>query len=227
MAKNKSKLSVSVNGSEFKEIPDLNNIIDSQRKEKFEAAVAGQIRILKGSIKGDTLNASWSVTNGNIFNEDSRKGHALIHADLREAFKALKIHVLIICDTRESIALIEQARKGRFKHSELDIEFQEMLDKVFVTAFTISGEGEKEGVSIDATKIIGLKSMSLSTPKVEWEGIGMDKYEFVNELAEAIETCKSEVHAYLFDGKCAERQLEMPFDEEEETAEVEYEETQS
>ena len=77
----------------------------------------GPVIISKGVISGDSLNGWWEVKAGNRHFEDSRKSDGLIHQDLRDAFRSLAPHLVLLCDTSEAVKLQKFLKKNRRAYS--------------------------------------------------------------------------------------------------------------
>jgi hypothetical protein len=122
----------------------------------------------------------------------------LYHNDLENAFEKLRSHLVCICDQKES---------GFINNMESD--YSEELKEIKVTQFTISGNDDTEGVTIVGQKRIGEKVLNLISPFTMYE----DEYKFAGELAIDINACVYEVEQYLFEGKYAVKQLEIPFED--------------
>ncbi|MFR9498016.1 MAG: hypothetical protein SNG27_07685 [Rikenellaceae bacterium] len=130
---------------------------------------------------------------------------ALCHEDLIASLAALKPHLAFLCDLKE--VSVESALKVDL-HS---YDFGESLDKVFISGIKISHDTSGEVVTIFGSKTTPSgRFLDLTAPSVADSD---KKYEYVSELYEALERIRSEVYAYLFEGKCCYKQMEL-FDEE-------------
>src|SRR3546814_638401 len=107
-----------------------------------------QTRIKKAKIKDDLLEAHWDENHEDgVIDDAQKKGNHLIHGDLRTAFDALRPHLAKLCDLREGDVIkknIENVHEEAFSH-------------IKISGFTISGEGEEEGVTISGSKRFGNK----------------------------------------------------------------------
>lgn len=132
-----------------------------------------------------------------VQNEVVKKCGNLVHEDMRLAFKALSGHLALLCETRESVDL------------DLgDPEHAVVVDKLYVTGFTVGGSDDKEGVTlIGGKKLSSGKVLNLVAPFQVFEDDG--SYEFADELKTEIGICLEEVRLYLDEGKAAVRQLDM------------------
>jgi len=95
-------------------------------------------------------------------------------------------------------------------HKETSLEFK--VSKFFVDSFSITGTGEKEGVSISGSKMLSTgEYVKLSSPKTTWDG----DYSFIMELRAVIDDAVLEVENYM-NGKSQPKmvQTELPLQEE-------------
>lgn len=121
-----------------------------------------------------------------------------IHEDLKTAIDNLHPHLAILCDE-------VQVKKSQ---AIQEVSFPEFS----VRGFSIGGNDENEGVSINGSKEGKYGVVNLNSPFKKWED---GEYPFISNLGELVQTAIYEVGQYLFEGKRApERQLEMEFGEE-------------
>jgi hypothetical protein len=135
-----------------------------------------------------------------ITNDVTKKSDQLIHEDLRVAFDKLKPHLVLIC---------EQIESDSIQASKLDtspMAYNGILDNVQISGFVIGGD-DNQGVTIIGSKNIDLGTLNIISPFVKYDS----DYQHGNELAIAIDACVYEVEQYLFEGKCAVKQMELPF----------------
>lgn len=140
---------------------------------------------------------------GTVTNEVTKSCGNLVHDDLVNAFDNLKKHLVCICDMRGSDMLHQSNIEG------FDLE---LLKEYNITGFSIGGNDENEGVTlIGNRKFVSGKVLNIITPFTKFQDEN-DPYKFASELVEDIEHCKYEVEEYLFNQKCAVKQLEMDFE---------------
>lgn len=175
--------------------------------------------IRSGKIKGVHLTGEFDLyIPGNRKFEDSRESDGIIHEDLKNAFKKLVPHLILICDIAEAIMLQEEIN-SLVKHGIVDEifntenyseELQELLKNINVNSFHIDGEEGEEKVTFSGVKYKGMKTMKLATISV---GLNENDYQYAEELAMVLEEVKAEVYEYLFNQKEAMKQLEVDFEE--------------
>jgi len=153
--------------------------------------------------KGRTLEVELTeINDDNTENEVTKKCSQLVHDDLINAMDKLKFHLAHMCDTKESDSC-----------TEYEADNVQALDRIKITSFSVSGSADNEGVCLVGSRKIGQKVLNLISPFTEYENED-DQYQFGQELAIDIEALKHEVNEYLFNGKYAIKQLEIPFDKE-------------
>lgn len=161
------------------------------------------LEIKEATIKDDYCNYSYELLQG-VGEGDTitRKGAAIIHDDMKEAFERLNVHLAVVDDA--------------FKYSKIEIENisdirnHELAELFNVSGFKIKGSADNKSVILVGTKFIGIGGyISLETPRIKFEG----NYPFKDELYAAITKCCYEVEEYM-NGKAAPvfEQTEMNFD---------------
>jgi hypothetical protein len=124
----------------------------------------------------------------------------------------LKVHMVKTCDFKKS-ELITRATIDDFDLNKLS-EYR-------IKGFSIGGNDDSEGVVlIGSREFASGKVLNIVTPFIRYNDEA-DPYEFAPELADAINAAVYEVEQYLWEDKYAIKQLEIPFDEEEEHQEQE------
>lgn len=159
-------------------------------------------QIIKAKItKTHTLEVELiEILDDNTERTATMKCDQLVHEDMNKAFAKLKLHLVKICDLYEDSGITPD----KFNP-------EEQLTKFKITSFAIGGEGEHEGVSISGQKELdGGKILNLNSPFTKYSN---DDYGYGRELASEIQACVFEVEEYLFNGKYAIKQLDIPFDE--------------
>lgn len=159
--------------------------------------------------KGRTLQVQLteSVDDG-TFRDVVMKCDQLYHADMETQIERLKPFLADICDQRE--------RDFLESLNEVDAP---CLDNYEITAVSISGSSEAEGVVISGTRRIGDSVLKLESPMVE---LSQD-YKHAELLGEIIEAIRFEASEYLFNCKYAIKQQELPFPEEKDEYETDKE----
>lgn len=147
--------------------------------------------------KGRTLEVNYvkvvRVDAGTVENKISEKCEYLAHNDLIESFKKLDNHLIAVCE-----------------ESGMPEDFR-------VAGFTICDGNEGEGVVLTGSRKLSTgKNLNLVSPMVEYYG---DDYIEGQELQVDIQLCIDEVQSYL-DGKCAIKQIEIDFNEEDENSTI-------
>jgi len=168
--------------------------------------------IKKAKIKGMTLEGGWEEViypenSSPITNDLTKKSDQLIHEDLRAAFNKLKPHLVLICDQKEDRQIKAFIENG---NSLEEFDLDELPD-ISITGYVIGGDGEHEGVTLIGQKSTDLGVLNLISPFTKYQG----EYDHGEDLAIVIDQCNFEVEQYLFKGKCAIVQMELPFDGEE------------
>lgn len=165
--------------------------------------------IQKAKIKDGQLTVTYeeSFTEENYSNTIDKKCAQTVHADLRDAFDKLKLHLVSICEMPE-IELIK-------KHGIYDLNIDENLANYVVTGYSKGGNGESAGVVIIGQKLLNSgKVLNITTPFIQFED--EEAYEFSGDLYAHIEACDYEVEEYVFNEKWGVKQLDFDFDSPEE-----------
>ena len=174
------------------------------------------ITIKKAKIEDRTLEVELLETvtvegAGTATNEIIKKCKTLVHDDLIARFDKLKIHLVKICDFKKA-DMITQDNAEEFNLNDL-AEYQ-------IKGFSIGGDDESEGVVLIGSRTFDSgKVLNIVTPFTKFSD-DVDEYELASELAQDIEAAKYEVEQYLFAEKWAVKQMELPFDEEEQSQEA-------
>ncbi len=121
-----------------------------------------------------------------------------VHDDLKSSFSKLDKYLATLCD---EVKTPKKSDLATLNYPEFTVK-----------GFTISGNDETEGVTINGYKDGKYGLVNLNTPFTKYEE---SDYPFTSELAEDIEAAVYEVELYLFEGKRApEKQISMDFGEE-------------
>jgi hypothetical protein len=175
------------------------------------------LTVKKAKLKDRSLEVNIDETvntngGGSVTNEILKKCNTLVHDDLISTFDMLKVHMVKTCDFKKS-ELITRATIDDFDLNQLS-EYR-------IKGFSIGGSDDSEGVVlIGSREFASGKVLNIVTPFIRYND-EVDPYEFAPELADAINAAVYEVEQYLWEDKYAIKQLEIPFDEEEEHQEQE------
>lgn len=144
-------------------------------------------------VNGDNLAVTYSEEVGKDTNKVNLECSARVHADLRAAFSTLDKHLALLCE-------------------QYDEHGERCTGTISSTGFSIAGSGDNEGVVLIGQRALeNGKVLNLTSPFEKWEDEA-GTYGDINKLSQAIEHCKSEVYAYLFENKHApDAQLSLEF----------------
>lgn len=192
-----------------------------------------RVEILKAKLRDDLfITVTYSENVAGEVSNVTKECNTAVHDDLRKAFRQLTPHLALIA---EQVHCNDEDGRYAGDYYTLDEEDKEQVknqnstellmdpDQFFsfthmdwaivremmCTGFTISGSGDTEGVTlIGRRELRNGKVLTLTAPFIKLvENRG---YNFHTELAEVLETCKSEIYAYLFEGKRRpEKQLNL------------------
>ncbi|HEY8690550.1 MAG TPA: hypothetical protein VIM07_15040 [Chitinophagaceae bacterium] len=179
-------------------VVNINNFRDDELSEIPKA-----LEIKEAAIKDDYCNYSYELMQG-VGEGDiiGRKGAAVVHNDMLDAFEKLNVHLAVIDDA--------------FRYSHIEIEDIDMMHSselagLFkVTGLKLRGNADNESVILVGTKFIKTGGyISLETPRIKFDS----GYPFKNELHEAVYKCCDEVEQYM-NGKIAPtfEQTEIDFE---------------
>ena len=135
--------------------------------------------------------------NDNISTDEvTMKGGAPYHPDLRAAFDALTIHLVVLCELGEYRDLQENA------HKLMDFE---------VTGFTLGGDGEHSGCCLIGRKNLSTrKVLNLVSPFTKFDDETTD-YKHNRDLEALVKKAAEEAELYLSGKHEPSSQLEFPF----------------
>lgn len=178
-----------------------------QQETHLAEVEAPQFFWKKIKIAGDCLEAKYQRRMpGGIIHDFEHGSNGLVHNDLRDAFQKLAKHVAMLADTSESVNIKNMIDNGE-SFSEIDIA---VTDDIKVTGIVLTGDTEPEGIMIIAQKRIGPKVMNILTPLLKFDEEQF--YRYMEDLQVDIDGIEYEANLYVFEGKYAEKQLEMDFD---------------
>lgn len=170
------------------------------------------IEIRKASItSGIFLAYEYIIQENNVSNKNKTQSTAPIHDDLRNAFKKLIPHFILLTEE-----MSEDRMKGIIENNLLlpeDIE-----NKYQVSSFALGGSEDNQTITISGFKVLSNdRIVSFSSPSQKLYEDRADGYKFSEELREALEHLVSEVQEYM-DGKQAPKTnvgtFDFPEDEE-------------
>ncbi len=161
----------------------------------------------KIKIAGDCLEAKYQRRMpGGIIHDFEHGSNGLVHGDLRDAFQKLAKHVAMLSDSSESVEIKMRIEAGEdFSETPISI-----TDDIKVTGIVLTGDAEPEGIMIIAQKRIGPKVMNILTPLLKFDEDQF--YRYMEELQVDIDQIEYEANLYVFEGKYAEKQLSLDFD---------------
>lgn len=121
------------------------------------------------------------------------------HSDLLNAFSALRIHLVRLCE--------------QVKDEPEGDELEKLLSDFKVTGFVIGGSDEHEGVTLIGRKALANnRVLNLISPFTKWED-EHNGYDYSYELASLVGDCQDEVVEYLGGKKAPAAQTELAFPE--------------
>ena len=169
--------------------------------------ISNNVKFKKIQLNGRELTIEYDEINADgtgivVTNQVKKKCEQICHDDLLAAFQRLVPHFAVLSEVR---ALPEPYIDGSVGFDEA------VLNKIFedvcrVSGLTINYSSDAETVIITGHKYTRHSGVSFNAPQVTSTD---SLYPYVAELFEAVEHVKSEVFAYLFEGKCAFRQAEL------------------
>ncbi len=161
--------------------------------------------ITHASIKEEECNYGYEIKTGKTAGDKipTRKGEAIVHNDMINAFDALRVHLAVSDDA--------------FKHiytelPELDeLKEHEVVEAFYIAGFKVQGVDEDEGYLLSGHKWVTLGSMGINTPKIT-----KNNYKFFDDLKEQMDLARFEVEEYMngkhrVDVDEEENQPELPF----------------
>ncbi len=164
-----------------------------------------EVKITAGKIKGDYCEYSFSERTENGSQAVNISSEAIVHDDMRYAFRQLVPHLAFICDYLPVSTQLDIAMDDITKLQE-ESDLHTSLSVFKVTAFKLVGSGDAQGVSITGQKKLQNGStLNITTPAVKYE----DDYQYINELRIAVDKCQSEIVQYSDGKKAPDAQLEM------------------
>ncbi len=148
--------------------------------------------IKKAIIKKDRLNVNYneSFTESNYTNGVSKSCDQIIHYDLRQVFDKLKVHLVALCEQRETERINEESIKSP--------GFAETFPNYAISGYAHSSQDGIDGVTIFGTKLL----QSGATVELSiWTPLFDSNYPYIEDLSLDIQACDWEVSEYLFSEK--------------------------
>lgn len=157
------------------------------------------ITIKKASIKENNyLSVEYSEHQPDGFSSIKKECKIPVHTDLKLAFKELDKHLALLS--------YQYNQNGNL-----------CIDNIACKGFSIGGSGDSEGVTLIGVRTLeNDKILNINSPFQRFDS-DFYYYELTSELIDAIDDCKREVYAYLFEGKHEEDNQLALFEELEET----------
>ena len=137
-----------------------------------------------------------------ITNQVKKKCEQICHDDLIVAINRLVPHFAILGEVR---LLPEPYLDGSLPYNEASL-LEMCHDTLRVSGLSINYSSDAETIIISGHKFTRHSCVSFTAPQVTNTD---SQYPYVAELFEAVEHVKSEVYAYLFEGKCAFKQGDL------------------
>lgn len=185
----------------------MNNSINSTRT-LFKTKTM-DFKKIKFNRSGMTLEVLYfetmTLNDTTVTNEISKKCNMIVHNDLIEALKSLRVHFALLCDLREvnSFPVDFGDEIEKFDH-------ETYLEKINITGISLGGEDESAGVVIIGQKELpGGGVLNIVTPFTRFDS----DYSHCNTLEQAVNNLIYEAEQYLFEQKWGVKQLELPFED--------------
>lgn len=126
-----------------------------------------------------------------------------VHLDLKEKFKALRAVVGRVFGVTSFLSYLQGEKYPAMEEARAYADG--LMDNYEIRGLALSGDGDGAGVVITAIFKTenGLKTC-VNTPRIKTAQVS---YGFEEELEQIVEDIKSEVYAYIFEGKQAQLSL--------------------
>lgn len=150
--------------------------------------------------KQNTLNVVYSNEDGDTI---TMIGANIVHRDFKEAIKNLVPHLALLTEQREAynntLGELEQQREW---------EEKSVFTRMSVTSVTLN----TDEVTVCGSRVLDRGDIiKLNAPKVST--VDDESYEYISELALAIDNLKYEAEQYITERKWGLKQSELNFDE--------------
>lgn len=168
------------------------------------------IVIEKMKIKNDHLTVTFhrpEADSTTTIGSESRK--SIVHADLKTALQACRIHLGLLCDFISTKQL-----------KDINEYNPDIVERFHVTAISISGSEDDQGVTLTGHKIIEKngKALILNSPYTRFEENPETAYKYIEDLRTCVNDVMSEVRQYMDGSKLGEEvqgKLDLPDPEDE------------
>lgn len=131
---------------------------------------------------------------------------APIHEDLHNAIQALVPHLTLLTEMKKKSEVA--------KVIDLKELPEELLAKFKATSLTIEDNKGDISFKIAGYKILNTgKTVAFESPKVRFMASDDEKYDFIDELSQAVEVIKEEVLDYMAGKEATREQISMDFGE--------------
>ena len=150
--------------------------------------------------KQNTLNVVYSNKDGDTI---TMVGANIVHRDFKEAIKNLVPHLAMLTEQREAYI-------NTFEELEQQREWEEksVFTRMSVTSVTFNADE----VVVSGTRVLDRGDViCLNAPKVST--VDDENYDYISELALAIDNLKYEAEQYVTERKWGLKQSELNFDE--------------
>lgn len=156
------------------------------------------------TVEYDEINVPESGDGLVVTNSVKKKCEQICHDDLIAAFNRLVPHFALLSEIRTvPEAYLSDDDSAMFDECTLQSICK---DIVRVTGLQITYSLDGDTVKISGFKYTKHSAVSFDAPQCQSSST---QYPYIDNLFEAVENVKSEVYAYLFEGKCAIRQAEL------------------
>lgn len=139
-------------------------------------------------VKGETLDYQYLKTDDTgAKSKGSESLKAPVHADLKQAFENLGIHLAIMCGYVPSS-----------KVKDIETPKPELSEGFHVTSYSIGGDEDDQGVVISGHKLLpDGKAVILNTPFRRFTESEQSRYVFMDDLQERLDRLDTEVRSYV------------------------------
>ena len=146
---------------------------------------------------------------GPVINVHKVMGGHKPHQDLTNAFKALHVHLALICEQMSENNGIVSIKKKSSSEILSSMRTLEMVNQHSVTGFSIGGEDEHEGVTlIGQRKLTSGDVLNLISPFKKWSS----DYKHASDLEVEMQVVLQECLEYLHGKHAPNPQLELELD---------------
>ncbi len=181
------------------------DIIDAMQAASDNLKAAKKAIEIKGASLKDGMFGNYSYIH-NLGNNTSNKmgveSEVPVHEDYYNAFRALDVHLALICEEVEPRGFSIEELKATKKTAD-------KIEKFSVKSFSLEGNEDDPKVVLRGTKQLKNGALlKLETPKTKLDR----SYSFSHELSEALDICVLETEEYMNGKRAPEQQIEMDFE---------------